>query len=329
VLMANPMPLRLSIIIPFYNVEPYIAECLDSVYQQDIPEEEYEVICVNDASPDHSRDIVEYYQKKHPNLVLVDHEINKKLGAARNTGRSIAKGNYIWNVDSDDKIMPNCLGKMLRLCEENDLDVLEFATIRFCGEKVGNMGHVRLTEGVVSGLDFMEQLGSAELSQMCVVWRRMIRRAFLDENHIFSPKINMGEDVPYSFKVLMSAKRMMVISDRCYCYRMNPESLTGEKWEPTPHTLYEKCFLNSRMIYDVAMEVPEQYVNVRESYLDVARYTLSRYVKYVPRMSSHDRKEFKKLCRKALFSNSFIRDLLSIKRYARYQLWLLGLKSLP
>lgn len=95
---------KLSIIIPFYNVKQYIAQCLDSVYRQDIPEEEYEVICVNDASPDHSRDIVLEYQKRHKNLVLIEHEHNKKLGAARNTGRSIARGKYIWNVDSDDYI---------------------------------------------------------------------------------------------------------------------------------------------------------------------------------------------------------------------------------
>ena len=92
--------IRLSIIIPFYNVEKYIAECLDSVYNQDISEEEYEVICVNDASPDNSRNIVLEYQKKHSNLTLVEHEVNKKLGAARNTGRKIARGKYIWNVDS-------------------------------------------------------------------------------------------------------------------------------------------------------------------------------------------------------------------------------------
>ena len=83
------------------------------MYNQDIPEEEYEVICVNDASPDNSREIVKEYQKKHKNLILVEHEVNKKLGAARNTGRSVAKGKYIWNVDSDDMIAPNCLKKML------------------------------------------------------------------------------------------------------------------------------------------------------------------------------------------------------------------------
>jgi len=321
--------LRLSIIIPFYNVEQYIAECLDGVYQQDIPEEEYEVICVNDGSPDHSRDIVLEYQKKHSNLVLVEHEVNKKLGAARNTGRAVAKGNYIWNVDSDDKIVPNCLGNLLRICEEKDLDVLDFGRYRFWGEKSEDMSNIRSTEEVISGLDYLEQLESYELSKMCVVWRRLVRRAFLIENKVFSPEINFGEDVPYSFKVLLLAKRMMAIPDRCYLYRANPDSLTGANWVPTPATLYEKCFQNSRLIYDVAMEVPENYANVRELYLEAARYTLSRYVSYVPKMSFEDQKVFKGICRKAVFTNSYLRDLLSLKRYLHYWLWLSGLKALP
>ncbi len=323
------MSLRLSIIIPFYNVEQYIAECLDSVYRQDIPEEEYEVICVNDASPDHSRDIVLEYQKRHSNLVLVEHEVNKKLGAARNTGRAVAKGNYIWNVDSDDKIVTNCLGNLMRICEENELDVLDFGRSRFWEGKSTEMPNVKPTEEVMSGLDYMEQLKSNELSRMCVVWRRLMRRAFMDENNILSPEINMGEDVPYSFKVLMSAKRMMVIPDRCYLYRANPESLTGKQWKPAPHTLYEKCFLDSRLIYEVAMEVPKQYVHVRDSYLNTARFTLCQYAKYVPLLSSEERKEFRSICRKAFFENGFVRALLSPKKYAQYHFWLWGVKSMP
>lgn len=323
------MPLRLSIIIPFYNVEQYIAECLDSVYQQDIPEEEYEVICVNDGSPDGSRDIVLEYQKKHSNLVLVEHEVNKKLGAARNTGRAAAKGNYIWNVDSDDKIVPNCLGSIIRICEENELDVLDFGRFRFWEGKCEEMPNIRSSEKVKSGLDYLEQLESNELSMMCVVWRRVIRRSFLDENGIFSPEINMGEDVPYSFKVLMSAKRMMVVPDRYYLYRDNPISLTGKQWKPSPKTLYEKCFVDSRLIYDVSMTVPKLYIHVRDSYLNAARYTLSQYEHYLPLMTSDERKEFRNICRKAFFENGFVKDLLPKKRYAHYQLWLWGVKSLP
>lgn len=318
------MPLRLSIIIPFFNVERYIAECLDSVYQQDIPEEEYEVICVNDGSPDHSRDIVLEYQKQHPNLVLVEHEVNKKLGAARNTGRSFAKGRYIWNVDSDDKIVPNCLGKLLHVCEENDLDVLEFGRYRFWEEEYEEVPNIRPSEKVMAGLDYLEQLESKELSMMCVVWRRVMRRSFLDENKIFSPEINMGEDVPYSFKVLMAAKRMLVIPSRCYLYRANPDSLTGKQWKPTPFTLYEKCFVDSRLIYNVAVEVPKQFVNVRKMYIDAARFTLGQYEEFIPQLSSEYSNEFRKLCRRSFFDNSFVFKLFSKKGLIRYMMWLVG-----
>ena len=321
--------MRLSIIIPFYNVERYIAECLDSVYQQDIPEEEYEVICVNDGSPDHSRDIVLEYQKQHPNLVLVEHEVNKKLGAARNTGRSFAKGRYIWNVDSDDKIVPNCLGKLLHVCEENDLDVLEFGTIQFYEEDRKDMPHVKPTEGVVKGLDYLSQLSSYQVSRMCGVWRRLVRREFLDHNQIYSPEINMGEDIPYSFRILMCTQRMMVVPDRCYLYRLNPESLTGKNWKPTPQTLYEKSFFDSRLIYDVAMDVPAQYGKVRESYLDAARYTLSRFVEYYPSMEEEARKDFKGMCRKKMLKNGFVKKLLSRKGYYNYVMWICGIKSEP
>ena len=117
---------RLSIIIPFYNVEQYIAQCLDSVYHQDIPEEEYEVICVDDCSPDNSISIVEEYAKKHTNLVIVRNQYNRKLGGARNAGMKVATGNYIWFIDSDDFIKKSSIGKLLSIAESDKLDVLHF-----------------------------------------------------------------------------------------------------------------------------------------------------------------------------------------------------------
>ena len=323
------MPLRLSVIIPFYNVEPYIAECLDSVFDQDIPLDEYEVICVNDGSPDNSRAIVLDYMRHYPNLHLVEHEVNKKLGAARNTGRAVAKGKYIWNVDSDDKIVPNCLGHLLNVCEKNDLDVLEFGTFRFSEIRESQMPHVKLAADAVAGLDYLNQLGSYEVSRMCAVWRKMIRREFLDENRIYSPEINMGEDIPFSFRLLMMAKRLMVIPDRCYLYRENPESLTGKGWVPTASALYEKCITDSRLVYDVAAEVPDSYLSVRNAYLDAARYTLELYRRYVPRMTRENRMGFRRMCRKKCCSNDHVRKLLSRKQYFKYLIWLIGLSRMP
>ena len=153
---------RLSIIIPFFNVENYISDCLDSVFYQDVPFEDYEVICVNDGSPDRSREIVVDYMKRFNNLTLIEHDRNRKLGTARNTGREKAIGKYIWNVDSDDKIVPNCLGHLLEICEENDLDVLEFGSIRFSGEKREDMRNVKSTGEVVSGFGIVSNVPGLE-----------------------------------------------------------------------------------------------------------------------------------------------------------------------
>lgn len=98
--------MRLSIIIPVFGVEGYISRCLDSVYSINLPENDFEVICVDDCSTDSSATIVEGYKNKHSNLVLLRHDRNKRQGGARNTGISHAKGDYIIFVDADD-IIPN------------------------------------------------------------------------------------------------------------------------------------------------------------------------------------------------------------------------------
>ena len=293
---------RLSIIIPFYNVEQYIAQCLDSVYRQDIPEEEYEVICVNDASPDHSRDIVLEYQKQHKNLVLIEHEHNKKLGAARNTGRSIARGKYIWNVDSDDYIAENCLSAVLRQCEQNDLDILMFNLASH-------------TEGVVKTANFPFCVSNApqdgisclnqnlsEIGRFCPVWRYIYKRDFLDVNKIYSPEINMGEDVPYAFKSLLFAKKVLLVNDVNYYYRINPASLTGVS-TLKPIVLYEKCFVGARLVYDLLKYIPEGNDALVRVFKNMIRSIIYLYPNYFAKMSDRERKQFSQICRQYFITN--------------------------
>lgn len=318
------MELRLSIIIPFYNVERYISECLDSVFDQDIPLSDYEVICVNDGSPDNSRGIVLDYMTRFPNLRLIEHEQNKKLGAARNTGRSIAKGRYIWNVDSDDKIVPNCLSKMLEICEGKELDVLEFGSIQFNTTNQTVMPHVPESSVVKVGLEYLEPLSPYYVSRMCPVWNKMIRKAFLDDYQVFSPEMNMGEDIPYSFKVLMYAKRLFVTSNCYYLYRVNDDSLTGSNWRPTPEVLYEKCFINPKLVYQVARMVPPTHASVQNSFLQSAKYTLDSFSRYLGEMSMENQTRFKSLCRKSFFNNKYVFMLMGKRRFIRFCLWLVG-----
>ena len=100
--------MKISLIVPVYNVEKYIEKCLLSCLKQDIPQSDYEIIVVNDGSPDSSLAIAERIAAAATNIIIVSQK-NGGLSAARNTGLKIAKGDYIWFIDSDDTIKENCL----------------------------------------------------------------------------------------------------------------------------------------------------------------------------------------------------------------------------
>lgn len=116
---------KISIIIPVYNVEKYLGHCLDSCLDQDLPRSEYEIIIVNDGSPDNSQEIIDRYASKYENIIVIKKE-NGGLSSARNAGLKIAKGEYIWFVDSDDSIKENCLSEIYKLISEQCIECLTF-----------------------------------------------------------------------------------------------------------------------------------------------------------------------------------------------------------
>ncbi len=320
----------ISIIIPFYNVEKYIAQCLDSIYNQDIPESDYEVICVNDASPDNSRNIVIEYQKKHSNLILVEHEYNKKLGSARNTGRSVAKGKYIWNVDSDDSIKPNCLKTLVKVCQEGDLDVLVFNFFHLKGEVENlNTAYPFPNSNICSGIDFLNNYCLDHMSEISPVWTQIYKKSFLDDANIFSPPINMGEDVPYTLKTLLLASRIKSIDYTAYVYRLNFTSLTGEvESKPNAEKLYEKCFLCTKYIIDILSLIPKKEYRIIAAYTAIGKYILSLLPLYFDKMDVNERVKFVKICRQ-----HFINDVIKLypvfnkRRFVYYFKLIIGLNN--
>ena len=91
---------KISVIVPVYNVEKYLSECLDSIINQTFPD--FEIICVNDCSTDKSGNILEDYSRKDNRIKIFYHQFNQGLGAARNTGLKNAHGKYVQFLDSDD-----------------------------------------------------------------------------------------------------------------------------------------------------------------------------------------------------------------------------------
>lgn len=215
---------RLSFIVPFYRVEEYIEECIRSLYAQDIPQEEYEVICVDDCSPDGSRAIVERLQKEYPTLRLLVHTKNKRQGGARNTGLRRAKGKYVWFVDSDDAIMSNCFKRLLEQAEQEELDVLQFDYTR------DNGGTIIVSNNASIVQDGETYLFGEGTSQWCEKvsgpWLQILRRQFLVDEKIEFLEGAQYEDTDYMIHVFLKAQRVEHLPIQAYVYRENQASTT-------------------------------------------------------------------------------------------------------
>ena len=117
------MPL-VSVIVPVYNVSEYLPNCLDSIKKQSF--KDYEIIIINDSSPDNSAEIIDDFIHNNPELSIsiINHPENKGLSAARNSGIRIAKGEYLYFIDSDDDILPDCLELLTQDIKNESLDVV-------------------------------------------------------------------------------------------------------------------------------------------------------------------------------------------------------------
>ena len=214
---------RLSLILPCYNVENYIGACLDSLFRQDIPISEYEVICVNDCSTDNTKQVILDYIQKYPTIHLINHEINQTVGGARNTGLAAAQGSYVWFVDPDDMIVDNTLRELLNRAESNNLDIALFnfyATEEFSGNRiVTNRNYTN--SNICSGCDFLQTYFDYQIDNNTIVWLQLYKRAFLLNNHIRFPEIRISEDALFSWKAFLYAKRVESESTERYIYRQN------------------------------------------------------------------------------------------------------------
>ena len=120
----------ISVIIPIYNVKSYIKECLDSLINQDINKDLYEIICIDDGSTDGSGKILDEFSVDYPNIRVV-HKANGGVSSARNEGIKIAKGEYIWFVDGDDIVIHNTFSGIIECLKEKSPDLLFVKPIAF------------------------------------------------------------------------------------------------------------------------------------------------------------------------------------------------------
>lgn len=216
----------ISIIVPIYNVEVYLKDCIDYLLNQDF-NGEYEIICVNDGSTDNSIEILKEYEKTNDKIVLVDQK-NKGLSGARNTGFKNAKGKYIMFLDSDDYLKHNKVISLLyEEVEKNSLDFV-VADFEYDYEEKSKNYRIQRSESiknkVMNGRELFD-LGIKTKSIMSVVWNKLYRRDFLEKNNLWFYEGIIYEDMEFTPRAYYLASRVKYIDEVVVMYRQREGSI--------------------------------------------------------------------------------------------------------
>lgn len=195
-----------------YNVEKFLEKCILSCENQNIPINEYEIICINDGSPDSSAKIAEELAKQYSNIRIINQE-NQGLSVARNTGLWNAKGEYVWFVDSDDWIEEKCLGRIISKLSNNlDILQLQYRHVWLNPYAIKEFKPV-LIEGVKSGIEVMIDGGLPVPAPFCIY-----RREFLLKNDLYFVKGIYHEDSEFKPRAVYLAKKIMSDNKVSYNY---------------------------------------------------------------------------------------------------------------
>ena len=219
--------MKLSIVVPTYNVEDYLANCLESLLRQDLKPSEYEILVVNDGSTDRSGEIGDSYAERYSNIRVI-HQTNAGLSGARNTGLSHATGDYIYFIDSDDYITDNTLGFIIKLMDSHQLDVLGLGVKEtehldeYTCENFESVAHS--TVRIVDGISFI-----ADYNYMNNAWWYVIRRDFLIASELTFPLGRFVEDANFTAGLLLAAKKAAYLPLDFYRYVVRPTSIMRKK----------------------------------------------------------------------------------------------------
>ena len=210
---------KLSIVIPVYNTELYLKECLDSIINQTL--KDIEIIIVNDCSPDNSESIILEYQAKYPCIKYIKHQQNLRQGGARNTGIQNAIGEWITFIDSDDYIDPNIYKKILEQCETENTQFGAFLYQEFPKKDVWS------ADPQILGLIKINQnnLANFPLGPVCKIYRR---KDIVDHDILFPENIFL-EDVYFWWKYVVCLEPKSSFLDEVgYYYRRTDTSTMGD-----------------------------------------------------------------------------------------------------
>ena len=246
--MARP---KISVIITVFNIERYIGECLDSVLNQSL--KDIEVICIDDASTDHSPDILNQYAERDSRVRVIAQAQSIGPSTARNIGYREAKGEYVYQIDGDDWIVDGALERMYTCAAENQLDFLTFSASAFADteeirRKVYNSLNLYIRigtyQGVMKGMElFAECIRNGDfLGNLCCIF---LNKDFFDSDNMYLAD-GLYASADNNFQFYVNAQRVMCIPDALYMRRFRENSIVT-----SPKTLIKFESMLTQYIHEI------------------------------------------------------------------------------
>ena len=236
--------MQLSIIIPVYNAEKFLAECVQSIFEQNIPQENFEVILINDGSTDSSLEICQKLTQRHKNIRVLNQK-NKGQSIARNIGMTASKGEYIFFIDSDDYIKSGYLNNFLSIVKKKDLDFLGFGTYNTSQKYTGNPSTMPLeleVEG--SGLYIISKHNYYNGSCWFIFKKSIAKNLYFEEGRLC-------EDVIFTTQLLLRVSNGQVYKNEIYGYRLNNDSTLRTKQTERLHKINDDMFYTVKRLGEI------------------------------------------------------------------------------
>ena len=243
---------KVSVVIPVYNVEDFLGECLDSITNQTL--DDIEIICVNDGSTDRSLEILNEYAKNDDRFTVVTQE-NGGHAVATNRGIDLAKGEYLYLMDSDDILKLNALADTVKVAEGKDVDFVLFQAINYYMDKdeykeQENYSMNKLADFVGDSVFNWKDIKEFIFSITVTPWSKIYRRDFIEKQKIRFPEGLVFDDNVFFWEVLFSAERITFHREHLFTRRWYSSSST---------TAGDRRFIDSLAIYDLIWDVFKKF----------------------------------------------------------------------
>ncbi|WP_430809881.1 MULTISPECIES: glycosyltransferase family 2 protein [unclassified Carboxylicivirga] len=286
---------RLSVIIPMYNVAPYVERCIRSLEDQDVPQEDYELICINDGSPDHSKEVVRTLQNEFSNIVLIDQE-NQGVSVARNNGIDRATGDYLLMIDPDDYVLPNVFAEKLKILDQSKVDIGYTGYVILDGQLKEEYRYdpIYKEDKVISGIQYFNRYekGKVEIRDPHRSVAIFFRRSFFNQHTIrYLSEVPYLEDGELITRAACLAQRVIFINTPFYMRTTRPGSATHSNLFNTDRarTGFLKAANNLHIFkLNKCIETGQkEFVNqsiIHFTFMFLVSVKIKEYIKYYPQL---------------------------------------------